>query len=100
MKFFYSGGDQLPSHKGGPRYPLSFLLFHVIFFNTRLRPLFLLMISLLCIQAAVFAQSPVSGTVKSSEGEMLPGATVVVKGKTIIQQIMHITTQLELSNKF
>jgi len=83
MKFFYSGGDQLPSRQGGPRYPLSFLLFHVIFFSSRLRPLFLLMISLLCIQAAVFAQSPVSGTVKSSEGEMLPGATVVVKGKQV-----------------
>lgn len=83
MKFFYSEGDQLPSRKGGPRYPLFFLLFHVIFFSTRLRPLFLLMISLLCIQAAVFAQSPVSGTVKSSEGEMLPGATVVVKGKQV-----------------
>ena len=40
----------------------------------------LLMGCLCCVPAAYYAQIKVSGVVKSSTGEVLPGATVIVKG--------------------
>ncbi len=54
MKFFYTWKD----------HPSVFLSFFM----------------LLCFQTNLFAQSAVTGTVRSSDGEQLPGATVVVKG--------------------
>lgn len=82
MKFFYTRGNRLLSYSG-PHDPF-FSLLKTVFFNARLRlAAIFLTAGLLCVHTTLWAQTAVTGTVRSGEGEALPGATVVLKGKQV-----------------